>query len=752
MKHHALTLLAPVLLASLVSARTPSDLNPKHRDAIFTPKDMLALPRPGPVAVSPSGKLGLSTVSRHSFETRKTVYSLYLIHLNETSGSEPRLLVESIPDAFSFSDPIWLSDNHIAYINRTGADVELWYKGINVKSHDQSGSYGNPCHLLDFPAGSSPSALKYLAAAGKDSSHGGVLAFSAHVWKGHSIEETARLEKEYESRGDGAMMWDETYIREWDTWRNPDKVHQLFLAPLSLDRLDNLQIEESKKPAFFSPYNASGIWSLMQPFETTDFDLAYSGGRLHVAVQIKDKYLNYAFNSRRQVYLTSLAVDRSSIESTLFDTSLGSIKPDVQMVTSGDQGDVGYITFSPNGTCLAWLQREENGAESARNRVITYSLDNQTLKVWTETWDRSPNSLVWAKDGNSLYLIAEEAGSSLPYHLTHPGHLPTPLLFNGTTSAITPLDESGSRLLFGISTLTHPTENYVLAFEAPEGGDGDKIPVSKLTQITSWSHDGISQASLSRGEKFWFKGAHDQDVMGWIVPPRGFQKGSHKKWPLAFLIHGGPEGAWEDSWSTRWNPNIFAQQGYFVVAINPTGSTGYGQEFVDGIYENWGGSPYIDLVAGLQYILETHPEIDRERLAALGASYGETHNMYYSTEQVYFPQKENGGLPPWQNRAPYEKWSPNNFVQEWNTPALIIHGGKDYRVPDTQGISAFTALQSRGIPSRFLYFKDENHWVLDPQNSLRWHHEVFRWLDEWVGNGHEAESKDPTKPTVRFQL
>ncbi|KAJ9116739.1 hypothetical protein QFC20_000674 [Naganishia adeliensis] len=170
---------------------------------------------------------------------------------------------------------------------------------------------------------------------------------------------------------------------------------------------------------------------------------------------------------------------------------------------------------------------------------------------------------------------------------------------------------------------------------------------------------------------------------------------------------------------------------------------------------------------GAEYVLEQHPEIDRERLAALGASYGgyminwlqghndhtnfkafvchdglfETHNMYYSTEEVYFPQKENGGLPPWQNRAPYERWSPNNFLQEWSTPALIIHGGKDFRVPDVQGISAFTALQSRGIPSRFLYFKDENHWVLDPQNSLRWHHEVFRWLEEWVGDAEEGKSR-----------
>ncbi|KAJ9104021.1 hypothetical protein QFC19_004155 [Naganishia cerealis] len=582
------SLCAPLVLASLVSALTPADL--KHKDGILTPKDMLALPRPGPVVVSPSGILGISTVSRHSFETRKTIASLYLISLNETSGPDSQLVLESIPDRFSFSDPIWLSDKHIAYINRTGADVGLWYQDVSAKAGSQHSKI--PRHLLNFPASSAPSSLKFLSSSGKNSSASGVLAFSAHVWKGYSIEETERLEKEYESRGDDAMVWDETYIREWDTWRNPAKVHQVFLTSFSLRDLEQHQVTNTAKPVFFSPFNASGIWSLMQPFETTDFDLAWDhshfGRRLHVAVQIKDKYLNYAFNSRRQVYLTSIE--------TTSDSLLGPSNPDVQMVTPGEQGDVSFITFSPNGSHLSWLQREENGAESDRNRVITYSLETQTLKVWTETWDRSPNAIVWSKDGNSIYLIAEEKGFTLPE----------------------------SRLLLGISTLTHPTENYILSFKAPKGGDGDKIPASELTQLTSWSHDGLSHVSLSAGEKFWFKGAHDHDVMGWLIPPRGFKKGSNKKWPLAFLIHGGPEGAWEDSWSTRWNPNIFAQQGYFVVAINPTGSTGYGQDFVTAIYENWGGSPYKDLVAGLQYVLEAHPEIDRERLAALGASYGGT--------------------------------------------------------------------------------------------------------------------------------
>lgn len=322
----------------------------------------------------------------------------------------------------------------------------------------------------------------------------------------------------------------------------------------------------------------------MQPFGEGDYDLSWDhDGKINVALQIKDPHLNYAFHTRRQIYVTSLSVAHGSERGIVIDGM-----DDVKMITSGEQGDVSELSFSPNGTVLGYLQRSEDGAESDRNTVHTYDLVSQTRSAWTETWDRSVGALAWAKDGKSLFLLAEEEGSTLPFHLTHPSHLPTPLLFNGTTSTVTPLD--GGRLLLGISTLTRPTENFILDLNAPKHTDGDKTPSATLTQLTNWSAPGLAHVSLSPGEKFWFKGAHNRDVMGWLIPPRGFKNGTSKKYPMAFLIHGGPEGAWEDSWSTRWNPNVFAQQGYFVVAINPTGSTGYGQDFVTAIHENWGGS------------------------------------------------------------------------------------------------------------------------------------------------------------------
>jgi len=227
------------------------------------------------------------------------------------------------------------------------------------------------------------------------------------------------------------------------------------------------------------------------------------------------------------------------------------------------------------------------------------------------------------------------------------------------------------------------------------------------------------------------------------------------------IIHGGPQGAWEDSWSTRWNPNVFAQQGYFIIAINPTGSTGFGQEFTDAIAEDWGGKPFVDLKNGWQYVLNKYPEIDADRAVAAGASWGgyainwiQGHPEFgfgfkallchdgvfdskyngYSTDELFFFNHEWGGRP-WEpkSRALLEKFNPSNFVSNWSTPQLIVHGSKDYRLPDTEGISAFHALQQLGIPSRLVIFPDENHWVLDHGNSLKWHYEALRWFDLYVG-------------------
>jgi len=285
----------------------------------------------------------------------------------------------------------------------------------------------------------------------------------------------------------------------------------------------------------------------------------------------------------------------------------------------------------------------------------------------------------------------------------------------------------------------------------------------KVTKVTRFAEKGLQGVSLDAGSSFWFEGAHGKKVQGWSFKPYGYDEAhaKEKKWPAVFIIHGGPQGAWEDGWSTRWNPNVFAHQGYWVIAVNPTGSTGFGQDFVDAITEDWGGTPFVDLKKGWEYALKHYP-IDKQRTVAAGESWGgfavnwiqghpeydfgfkalfshdgifDTRYFGYSTDELFFWDHDFGGVP-WGKHAQKiaDRFNPSEFVHNWSTPQLIVHGGKDYRVPETESLATFNALQQRGVPSRFVLFPDENHFVFQPANSLKWHYEVFRWFDEWVGN------------------
>jgi dipeptidyl aminopeptidase/acylaminoacyl peptidase len=257
-------------------------------------------------------------------------------------------------------------------------------------------------------------------------------------------------------------------------------------------------------------------------------------------------------------------------------------------------------------------------------------------------------------------------------------------------------------------------------------------------------------------EIFSFVGANNETVSGWHIPP---SSGTSGQAPLAFLIHGGPQSSWYDAWSYRWNYQSFSSQGYAVIAINFHGSDSYGQNFTNSITGQYGTLPYEDLKLGLTAALNRYPYIDGNRAVALGASYGgyminwiaghpemsqrfkafvnhdglfDLREMAYSTEELFFTEHDAGNFTPYENPGAFEKFNPVNYVANWTQPMLVIHGGRDYRVPDTQGISTFTALQRRGIPSRLLYFPNENHWVLNPLNSIIWYEEVYEWMNQWT--------------------
>ena len=302
---------------------------------------------------------------------------------------------------------------------------------------------------------------------------------------------------------------------------------------------------------------------------------------------------------------------------------------------------------------------------------------------------------------------------------------------------------AANRIVFGLEHLRSPVELHSVA---PDGTD--------LSPITSINADRVAAARMGEAEQFTFQGWNDETVYGYIVKPADFDPS--QRYPVAFLIHGGPQGSFGNDFHYRWNPQAYAGAGYAVVMVDFHGSIGYGQAFTDSIRGDWGGKPLMDLVDGLDAALERYPWMDGERVAALGASFGgymvnwiagkwpnrfrclvnhdgnlDERMAYYATEELWFPEWDHEGTP-WQNPEGYRNHNPVDFVQNWRTPMLVVHGARDFRVVETQGFATFTALQRRGIPSKLLYFPDENHWILKPANSIQWHETVLEWLDQWV--------------------
>jgi dipeptidyl aminopeptidase/acylaminoacyl peptidase len=357
-----------------------------------------------------------------------------------------------------------------------------------------------------------------------------------------------------------------------------------------------------------------------------------------------------------------------------------------------------------------------------------------------EEWDRSVGPMFFSADGRTLYTTASDMGQNPLFaidvangkvrKLTAAGHIDAPAL-------------AGARLVFTVDDLKHPADIYTVR---PDG--------SQLTQITHLNQERLASIQMGDYSQFHFTGGGGDTVYGWVVKPANFTPG--KRYAVTLIIHGGPESAMDNHFHYRWNPEIYAGAGYGVVFIDFHGTPGYGQAFTDEIMRDWGGKPLEDLKAGLAAAIAANPWMDGDRACALGASYGGfmtnwiagnwpdrfrclvTHDglfdqrmMYYATEEMWFPESEFGG-PYFQVPEQYEKWNPARFVDRWKTPTLIVHGSLDYRIPDDQGLAAFTALQRRGVPSELLEFPNENHWVLKPADSLLWHQTVLSWLARWL--------------------
>jgi dipeptidyl aminopeptidase/acylaminoacyl peptidase len=529
-----------------------------------------------------------------------------------------------------------------------------------------------------------------------------------------SLDCTVDRLAEQADRKDSARVYDRLFVRHWDTWKDGRRSH-LFVVP----------VEAGDDEAAAAPVAVMAGMDADAPSRPF-------GGMEEVAWTPDGNGLVF----------TARDVGPSEAWSTDFDLyhvpADGSAPP--RCLTAANEAWDTAPSFSPDGTTLAYVAMERPGFEADRFRVVLRPWPDGEARVLTDGWDRSVGGVTWAPDGRTLYAAVQDVGEVKLFAIDVATGTPTLLVDGGHVRAPQP---AGDRLLFGRDDFRSP----VALFTTARDGSG----LRKIVDLNAGHLEGVAMGAY---ERFSFPGWNDETVHGWLVRPANFDP--ERTYPVAFLIHGGPQGSFDNDFHYRWNPQTYAGAGYAAVMIDFHGSTGYGQAFTDSISGDWGGKPLVDLKAGLAAALERYPFLDGDRVCALGASYGgyminwiagrwpdrfrclvnhdgvfDTRAMYFETEELWFPEWENGG-PPWDAAASYEVFNPVRYVDRWRAPMLVLHGALDYRVPETQGIGAFTAAQRRGVPSRFVQFPDENHWVLSPANGLLWHDEVLGWMDRWT--------------------
>jgi len=487
---------------------------------------------------------------------------------------------------------------------------------------------------------------------------------------------------------------------------------------------------------------------------------------------------NYAFSPDGQEVCYTSNHDKNPADSTNNDLWIVPVSGGpAKNITADNPASDSTPLYSPDGRYIAYRAQQRPGYESDRFRLMLYDRKTGEKKKFTPDYrDTWIGTYVWSPDSRKIYFVdtddeAQKQGQNVIWStelasdqikvVNSDTGRPTGIkmqvderITRGYDDDLT-FSADGKVLLFTRMSIASPTEIYKIVL--PKKIDPYDLP--KGEQLTRLNDAVLSQVAMSQLDSFWFTGAHGDKVQGFLVKPPNFD--ATKKYPVKFLIHGGPQGAWGDDWSYRWNAELFAaptsstSSGYVVIMINFHGSTGYGQKFIDAINGDWGGAPYEDLMKGLDYAEKTYPFIDKNRECALGASYGgyminwilghtdrfkclvshdgmfNAESAWGTTEELWFNDWEFKGTP-YDNRASYEKWSPHQYAKNFKTPTLVIHGQRDYRLDVSEGFQLFTTLQMEGVPSKMLYFPDEGHWVGKPQNSQLWYKTVNDWVDQWT--------------------
>jgi dipeptidyl aminopeptidase/acylaminoacyl peptidase len=521
-----------------------------------------------------------------------------------------------------------------------------------------------------------------------------------------------RLEAEEKSPATGHAH-DRVFVRHWDAWSD-GRIAQLF--SVELDAAGNVK---------GAPASLSGRLDADVPSKPMggdeEFNFSPDGTRVAFAARIKGKTEPWSTNF--DVYET--AAD-------------GSGEP--RNLTEDNPAWDTQPMYSSDGRWLAWMAMERPKFEADRFQLVLKDLKSGATRRLTQAWDRSIDHFAFSMDARRIFATTDHLGQHALWSIDLKNGKPT--LYQ-PTGQVTEFSVGPQQVVFGLASLDSPVDLY-----------GVNLSGGSPQRLTHFNAARLGERLLSAFEQFTYAGWNDETVYGYVMKPANYREGG--TYPVAFIVHGGPQVSYGNAWSYRWNPQVYAGAGYGVVFLDYHGSPGYGQAFTDSISQDWGGKPLEDLRKGFAAALAKYPWLDGKRACALGASYGgymmnwiagnwadgfrclvdhagifDARGMYYQTEELWFEEWENGA-PQFEKPENYEKHNPVNYVSNWRTPMLVIHGQLDFRVPYAQGLSTFTALQRRGIESRLVIFPHENHWILKPHNSLLWHKEVLDWLARWT--------------------
>jgi len=687
-------LFSPSVLAALLVASVGASAAGAAGKRGLTVDDILAMQRVEQPVVSPDGKLVAFSVRDTDIEANRGRFDIWLVAVD---GSAARPLTRHPENDTS---PAWSPDGRsVLFLSTRSGTSQVWRIPVGGGEAEQMTRLPVDVNgFLPFPDGKR-------------------LVLAIDVWPtAKSLQASAARDAQVASSEVAARIYDQLLFRHWDGWED-GKYSHLFVwtSPAAGGKADDARD--------------------LTPGQMTDSPTHPFGGMEEVSISPKGE--SVAFVAR----VGGRAIAWTTNSDVFVAPASGAGKP--VNLTAANRGYDLSPSFSPDGRTLALLSMRRAGYEADRRRLVLIDVANRERRVLTDAWDRSPTSITWSSDGRTIFTSADNLGNHSLFAVDVASGKPTILVDKGHNAEPR---IAGRLIVFARDTQRQPVELFSVD------------PASREPrQITHLNDARVKRIAWGDYEQFSFRGARGDTVYGYAVKPANFDgKG---KVPVAFLIHGGPQGTFDDHFHYRWNYQAFAGHGYGVVFIDFHGSTGYGQAFTDAINGDAGGAPYEDLMLGLDAALAKFRWLDGRNLVAAGASYGgyminwingktdrfralvchdgdvDDRIAYYETEELWFPEWEHGG-PPWLKPGNYAKHNPIDLVKNWKTPTLVIHGGNDFRVVDTQGIATFTALQRKGVPSRFLHFPDENHWVLKPQNSQLWYREVLGWMDRY--SGHRA--------------